>query len=66
MAGILTHAHPVQWDEHGARALPKDIPLIRANFGGREIIKAARFTDVRVLMGTPIVEGVKTSDTPGQ
>ena len=65
-AVILTHVHPDHWDDHAARALPKNIPFFVQHFGDRETIKAAGFTDVRVLTGNPVFEGVKLIKTPGQ
>ncbi len=63
---VLTHVHPDHWDDHAARALPKDIPFFVQHPGDREIIKAAGFTDVRMLTGNPEFEGVKLIKTPGQ
>lgn len=65
-AVILTHVHPDHWDEHAARALPKHLPFFVQHFGDREIIRAAGFTDVRVLTGNPTFGGVKIIKTPGQ
>lgn len=63
---ILTHVHPDHWDEVAANAIPKDIPFFVQHFGDRETIKAAGFTNVRVLTGNPEFEGVKIIKTPGQ
>lgn len=65
-AVVLTHVHPDHWGDHAARALPKDIPFFVQHFGDREIIKTAGFTDVRVLTGNPVFDGVKLIKTPGQ
>jgi|TARA_R110001592_G_scaffold145195_1_gene368735 L-ascorbate metabolism protein UlaG (beta-lactamase superfamily) len=65
-AVVLTHVHPDHWDDHAARALPKDIPFFVQHPGDREIIKAAGFTDVRMLTGNPEFDGVKLIKTPGQ
>lgn len=65
-AVILTHVHPDHWDEVAAAALPKDIPFFVQHFGDRDTIAAAGFTDVRVLTGNPMFEGVKLIKTPGQ
>jgi L-ascorbate metabolism protein UlaG (beta-lactamase superfamily) len=65
-AVILTHVHPDHWDVVAANALRKDIPFFVQHFGDRETIKAAGFTDVRVLTGNPEFEGVKIIKTGGQ
>ncbi len=65
-AVLLTHVHPDHWDDHAARALPKDIPFFVQHAGDRDIIRVAGFTDVRVLTGNPVFEGVKIIKTPGQ
>jgi len=65
-AVILTHVHPDHWDEHAARALRKDIPFFVQHAGDREVVRAAGFTDVRVLTGNPLFDGVKIIKTPGQ
>lgn len=65
-AVILTHVHPDHWDQTAADALPKHLPFFVQHFGDRDIIKAAGFTDVRVLTGNPEFEGVKLIKVPGQ
>lgn len=65
-AVILTHVHPDHWDDVAAEALRKDVPFFVQHFGDREIIKAAGFTDVRVLTGNPEFDGVKLIKTGGQ
>ncbi|MGE3774858.1 MAG: MBL fold metallo-hydrolase [Gammaproteobacteria bacterium] len=65
-AVILTHAHPDHWDDTAAAALRKDLPFFVQHFGDREIIRAAGFTDVRILTGNPAFEGVKLIKTGGQ
>jgi len=65
-AVILTHVHPDHWDDAAAQALPKDIPFFVQHFGDREVIRAAGFTDVRVLTGNPEFRSVKLIKTPGQ
>ncbi len=65
-AVILTHVHPDHWDDVAASALRKDIPFFVQHFGDRETVRAAGFTDVRVLTGNPEFEGVKLIKTPGQ
>lgn len=65
-AVILTHVHPDHWDDVAATALRKDVPFFVQHFGDRETIKAAGFTDVRVLTGNPQFEGVKLIKTGGQ
>lgn len=65
-AVILTHVHPDHWCEVAAAALPKDVPFFVQHFGDRETIKAAGFTDVRVLTGNPQFDGIKIIKTGGQ
>jgi len=65
-AVILTHVHPDHWDDVAAQSLRKDVPFFVQHFGDREEIKAAGFTDVRVLTGNPEFEGVKIIKTGGQ
>jgi len=65
-AVILTHVHPDHWDDVAASALRKDIPFFVQHFGDREVIKAAGFTDVRVLTGNPEFDGIKIIKTGGQ
>ncbi|MGD9600988.1 MAG: MBL fold metallo-hydrolase [Gammaproteobacteria bacterium] len=65
-AVILTHVHLDHWDDVAARLIPKDIPFFVQHFGDRDQIRAAGFTDVRVLSGNPEFEGVKLIRVPGQ
>ena len=65
-AVILTHVHLDHWDEVAAKVIPKDKPFFVQHFGDRDQIKAAGFTDVRMLSGNPEFEGVKLIRTPGQ
>ena len=65
-AVILTHVHPDHWDDLAAQSLRKDVPFFVQHFGDRATIKAAGFTDVRVLTGNPEFEGVKIVKTGGQ
>lgn len=65
-AVILTHVHPDHWDDVAASALRKDVPFFVQHFGDREVIKAAGFTDVRVLTGNPEFKRVKLIKTGGQ
>jgi L-ascorbate metabolism protein UlaG (beta-lactamase superfamily) len=65
-AVILTHVHLDHWDEVAAGLLPKDIPFFTQHAGDRETIRAAGFTDVRVLSGNPVFGNVKLIKVPGQ
>jgi L-ascorbate metabolism protein UlaG (beta-lactamase superfamily) len=65
-AVVLTHSHPDHWDDFAAENIRKDIPFFVQHFGDREVIRAAGFTDVRILTGNPEFEGVKLKKVPGQ
>ncbi|MBI5615593.1 MAG: MBL fold metallo-hydrolase [Gammaproteobacteria bacterium] len=65
-AVILTHVHPDHWDEVAAKALRKNVPFFVQHSGDRAVVRAAGFTDVRVLTGNPEFGGVKLIKTPGQ
>ncbi|WP_250464868.1 MBL fold metallo-hydrolase [Microbulbifer litoralis] len=65
-AVIVTHTHEDHWDETATRQIPKNKPLFAQNERDAEAIRAAGFTDVRLLGDDVEFEGVTLTKTAGQ
>lgn len=62
-AVILTHTHADHWDAAAQKLLPKDIPFYVQNEEDAKEIRAAGFTDVRVMNQQDEFNGVKFQRT---
>lgn len=65
-AVIVTHTHEDHWDETAAQQVPKNKPLFAQNERDAEAIRAAGFTDVRLLGADSEFEGIALIKTEGQ
>lgn len=65
-AVILTHLHLDHWDDAAKQLLPKKMPIFAQNEEDAASIRKDGFTDVRVLSGDTVFNGVRLSRTDGQ
>jgi L-ascorbate metabolism protein UlaG (beta-lactamase superfamily) len=65
-AVIVTHTHLDHWDAAARDALPKAIPLFAQDEKDAAAIRAAGFTDVRILGAATGFGGITLTRTPGQ
>ena len=65
-AVIVTHVHPDHWDDTAKERIPKNKPLFAQNERDQEYIRAAGFSDVRVLGEHGEYKGVTLIKTAGQ
>lgn len=64
-AVIVTHTHEDHWDETAARSIPKKLPVYVQHQADAVKIRSQGFTDVRVLNGSAVFNGVTISKTGG-
>lgn len=64
-AVIVTHTHEDHWDETAARSIPKNLPVYVQHQADAAKIRSQGFTDVRVLNGSTVFNGVTISKTGG-
>ena len=64
-AVIVTHTHEDHWDETAARSIPKNLPVYVQHQADAAKIRSQGFTDVRVLNGSAVFNGVTISKTGG-
>ena len=64
-AVIVTHTHEDHWDEAAARSIPKKLPIYVQHQADAAKIRSQGFTDVRVLNGSSVFNGVTISKTGG-
>ena len=64
-AVIVTHTHEDHWDETAARSIPKNLPVYVQHQADAVKIRSQGFTDVRVLNGSAVFNGVTISKTGG-
>ena len=64
-AVIVTHTHEDHWDETAARAIPKNLPVYVQHEADAAKIRNQGFTDVRVLNGNTVFNGITISKTGG-
>ena len=64
-AVIVTHTHEDHWDETAARAIPKNLPVYVQHEADVAKIRRQGFTDVRVLNGNTVFNGITISKTGG-
>ena len=60
-AVIVTHTHEDHWDETAARSIPKKLPVYVQHQADAAKIRSQGFTDVRVLNGSAVFNGVTIS-----
>ncbi|QOL16573.1 MBL fold metallo-hydrolase [Dickeya dianthicola] len=65
-AVIVTHTHLDHWDDVAAARLPKSLPIFTQHEHDQDVIRAAGFSDVRLLSGQSAFGDVTLSKTPGQ
>lgn len=65
-AVIVTHTHLDHWDGGEHSVVPKDIPLFVQHQADAELIRGQGFSDVRVVDGSVVFEGVRLTRTGGQ
>lgn len=65
-AVIVTHIHPDHWDDTASEVIPKDKPLFTQNERDQEHIRAAGFSDVRLLGEKSEFQGIALIKTAGQ
>jgi L-ascorbate metabolism protein UlaG (beta-lactamase superfamily) len=65
-AVIVTHLHADHWDEAAVRHLPKSLTVFSQNEDDAAQIRAAGFTDVRVLTHVTAFGDVRLTRTEGQ
>ncbi|AKM90982.1 TPA: MBL fold metallo-hydrolase [Neisseria meningitidis] len=64
-AVIVTHTHEDHWGETAARSIPKNLPVYVQHQADAAKIRSQGFTDVRVLNGSTVFNGVTISKTGG-
>ncbi|WP_431824741.1 MBL fold metallo-hydrolase [Burkholderia sp. F1] len=65
-AVIVTHTHLDHWDDAARSLIPKSLPVFVQHEQDAAIVKAAGFTDVRVLTDNTSFNGLTLVRTPGQ
>jgi L-ascorbate metabolism protein UlaG (beta-lactamase superfamily) len=65
-AVIVTHLHPDHWDEAAQRLVPKDMLIFAQNEEDAAAIRAAGFSNTRVLTESTTFDGITLIKTPGQ
>ncbi|MGH2317679.1 MBL fold metallo-hydrolase [Planococcus sp. SE5232] len=65
-AVIVTHLHLDHWDDAAKEALPKEIKLFTQNEEDAKEVQKAGFTNVEVLQGDTVFEGIQLIKTKGE
>lgn len=65
-AVIVTHTHLDHWDGSDHSFIPKATPLFVQNQADAKLISEQGYTDVRILDGNAVFEGVQLTKTGGQ
>lgn len=63
---IVTHTHPDHWDDAAKNLVPKDMLIFSQNEKDAAEIRAAGFSNIRLLGENTIFEGITLIQTPGQ
>ncbi|RXJ87349.1 MBL fold metallo-hydrolase [Arcobacter sp. CECT 8985] len=63
---IITHTHPDHIDDAAFKLIPKNMLLFVQNEQDKVFIKEKGFTNIRILDGNTIFEGINISITKGQ
>ena len=46
---IISHTHYEHWEEHAAKAIPKNIPIFVQDSADKKVVEKDNFTDIRVV-----------------
>ena len=65
-AVIITHTHSDHWDEHAAKAIPKNIPIFVQDAADKKVVQKDGFSDVRVVGVNIPFKGLTITKTSGQ
>lgn len=65
-AVIVSHTHLDHWDGGDHDFIPKGMPLFVQNDADAKLISEQGYTDVRILGGNAVFEGVRLTKTGGQ
>lgn len=63
---IVTHTHPDHWDDAAKKLLPKDMLIFAQNERDRGEIRAAGFSNIRLLGGNTFLGDIALIRTSGQ
>ena len=65
-AVIISHTHYYHWDDHAAKAIPKNIPIFVQDAADKKVVEKDGFTDIRVVGVNIPFKGLTITKTSGQ